>query len=283
MRQPTTCHCSRRCSPASSRRPFRPPASAMLRGALEGESKPSALIAQLAPLHRGSRRAPQRIRPSVRPAAARAKPGGRRHRPVACGAHRSSLAAWIAAIGEFEALVFARDLRLRASADPFPVLRRGRSAVFDGSRARPSAAARSDGASATTWRSAASAARLLIVSGSNMSGKSTLLRAVGANAVLALAGAPVRAARLTLSPLAIGATIRVEDSLQQGHSRFYSEILQIRDIVQLAAAAQAGAVPARRDPPRHELARPADRGRGDRRVRWSMRARSGWSRRTTSR
>ena len=61
-----------------------------------------------------------------------------------------------------------------------------------------------------------------------MSGKSTLLRAVGVNVVLALAGAPVRARQLTLSPLAIGATLRVEDSLQAGHSRFYAEILRIR-------------------------------------------------------
>jgi DNA mismatch repair ATPase MutS len=64
-----------------------------------------------------------------------------------------------------------------------------------------------------------------------MSGKSTLLRAIGINAVLALAGAPVRAARLSISPLTIGATIRIGDSLQEGHSRFYTEILRIRDIV----------------------------------------------------
>jgi DNA mismatch repair ATPase MutS len=75
---------------------------------------------------------------------------------------------------------------------------------------------------------------VLVVSGSNMSGKSTLLRAVGVNAVLALAGAPVRATRLELSPLAVGATIRVEDSLREGHSRFYTEILRIRDIITAA-------------------------------------------------
>jgi DNA mismatch repair ATPase MutS len=74
----------------------------------------------------------------------------------------------------------------------------------------------------------------LIVSGSNMSGKSTLLRAVGVNVVLALAGAPVRATEMTLSWLSIGATIRVDDSLQEGHSRFYTEILRIRTIVELA-------------------------------------------------
>ena len=48
-----------------------------------------------------------------------------------------------------------------------------------------------------------------------MSGKSTLLRTVGVNAVLAFAGAPVRAASLRLSPLRIGATLRIQDSLQE--------------------------------------------------------------------
>ena len=105
---------------------------------------------------------------------------------------------------------------------------------------------------------------VIVVSGSNMSGKSTLLRAVGINVVLALAGAPVRAAALQLSPLAIGATLRIEDSLQEGHSRFYAEILRIRGIVERRARAGAAAVPARRNPARHQFARSADRRRGDR-------------------
>jgi hypothetical protein len=78
-------------------------------------------------------------------------------------------------------------------------------------------------------------ARLLIVSGSNMSGKSTLLRSIGIAAVLAQAGLPVRATRLRLSPLAIGATLRIQDSLQTGKSRFYAEIIRLRQIVELAA------------------------------------------------
>jgi len=72
------------------------------------------------------------------------------------------------------------------------------------------------------------------VSGSNMSGKSTLLRAVGMNVVLAMAGAPVRARRLRLTPLQVGASIRVNDSLQEGSSRFYAEITRLRQIVDLA-------------------------------------------------
>src|SRR5262249_59789667 len=77
--------------------------------------------------------------------------------------------------------------------------------------------------------------RLLVVSGSNMSGKSTLLRTVGINAVLALAGAPVRAVSLRLSPLALGATLRIQDSLLEGRSRFYAEITRIRTLADLAA------------------------------------------------
>ena len=76
--------------------------------------------------------------------------------------------------------------------------------------------------------------RLIVLSGSNMSGKSTFLRTIGVNVVLALAGAPVAARRLRLSPLVLGATLHVEDSLQAGHSRFYAEILRIRAIVDAA-------------------------------------------------
>ena len=66
-----------------------------------------------------------------------------------------------------------------------------------------------------------------------MSGKSTFLRTVGINAVLALAGAPVRRAACVYRPLAIGATLRIQDSLQAGRSRFYAEILRVRQIVDL--------------------------------------------------
>jgi MutS domain V len=76
--------------------------------------------------------------------------------------------------------------------------------------------------------------RVLVVSGSNMSGKSTLLRTVAVNAVLAQAGAPVRARRLRLSPLAVGASIRIQDSLQAGASRFYAEITRLRQIMEKA-------------------------------------------------
>jgi hypothetical protein len=76
--------------------------------------------------------------------------------------------------------------------------------------------------------------QVLLVSGSNMSGKSTYLRTVGVNVVLALAGAPVPAGRLALTPLHAGATLRIQDSLQAGTSRFYAEITRLKELADLA-------------------------------------------------
>ena len=74
---------------------------------------------------------------------------------------------------------------------------------------------------------------LHVISGSNMSGKSTWMRAIGANLVLAMAGAPVRARRFRITTLQIGASIRTVDSLQEGVSRFYAEIKRVRQIIDL--------------------------------------------------
>jgi DNA mismatch repair ATPase MutS len=75
--------------------------------------------------------------------------------------------------------------------------------------------------------------RLMVVSGSNMSGKSTYLRTLGVNLALALAGAPVRARSFRMTHLRIGASIRTLDSIQEGTSRFYAEITRLGQIVKL--------------------------------------------------
>ncbi|MGZ8710242.1 MAG: MutS-related protein, partial [Thermoanaerobaculia bacterium] len=76
--------------------------------------------------------------------------------------------------------------------------------------------------------------RLLVVSASNMSGKSTMMRSVGIAAVLAMAGAPVCARSLRLSTMQVGASIRIADSLQENASRFYAEILRIRQVLEMS-------------------------------------------------
>jgi hypothetical protein len=150
-------------------------------------------------------------------------------------AHRATLAEWLDAVGEIEAFSSLATYAFEHPADPFPELRDAAPVFAADALAHPLLPART--AVANDVRLGGAAPHVLVVSGSNMSGKSTLLRAIGINAVLALAGAPVRAARLTLSSLAIGATIRIGDSLQEGHSRFYTEILRIRDIVARARGA----------------------------------------------
>ncbi|MGB0125873.1 MAG: hypothetical protein WBP63_20685, partial [Silvibacterium sp.] len=77
--------------------------------------------------------------------------------------------------------------------------------------------------------------RLIIISGPNMAGKSTFIRSVGVNAVLAQAGAPVRARRMVLSELQVAASICILDSLQGGLSRFYAEITRLKQIHDLTA------------------------------------------------
>ena len=84
--------------------------------------------------------------------------------------------------------------------------------------------------------------RMLLVSGSNMSGKSTLLRSVGINTVLAWAGAPVCAHKFEVSRLQVAAAMRIQDSLQTGTSHFFAELKRIQLIVELAKQQNASPV-----------------------------------------
>ena len=83
--------------------------------------------------------------------------------------------------------------------------------------------------------------RFLFVTGSNMSGKSTLLRAIGMNVVLAQAGGPVCADEMRLMPLTLATSIRVQDSLEYGISYFMAELRRLREVVEIAhATGEAG-------------------------------------------
>jgi hypothetical protein len=83
--------------------------------------------------------------------------------------------------------------------------------------------------------------RLVLVTGSNMAGKSSFLRTVGVNALLAQAGAPVCATALTLVPCRLSTSIQITDAPEQGLSRFYAEVKRIRSILDACAAAEATA------------------------------------------
>jgi MutS domain V len=149
--------------------------------------------------------------------------------------HGRRMRIWIDVIGELEALLSLATYSFEHPADPFPEFAGAPSSMplFTGGELGhpliPDAQCvrnnvRLDGDT-----------RVLLVSGSNMSGKSTLLRTVGINAVLAMAGAPIRGKSLRLAPLSLGTRLRSADSLQEGRSTFYTEVLRIRQVFDLAS------------------------------------------------
>jgi hypothetical protein len=145
--------------------------------------------------------------------------------------HGAQVVAWLVAVGDVEALSSLATYAYEHPKDPYPELLDGEASFTADALGHPLLPATQTVPNDVRLSHPTG---LLVVSGSNMSGKSTLLRSVGINAVLAFAGAPIRAARLALTPLSIGATLRVQDSLQDGRSRFYSEIMRLRHLADLA-------------------------------------------------
>jgi len=146
--------------------------------------------------------------------------------------HGRAVRLWLETVGEIEALSSLASYAWERPADPFPEFATTGPLFESEGLGHPLIPeARSVKNDIMLGRGT----RLIVVSGSNMSGKSTLLRTVGVNAVLAMAGAPVRARRLRLSAIAVGASIRVTDSLKGGTSRFYAEITRLKHLMELAA------------------------------------------------
>ncbi len=145
--------------------------------------------------------------------------------------HGTKLGSWLEALGDFEALLSLAAYSYEHPQDTFPHFVAGPATFFATGLGHPLLSA------ATCVRNdvvLGDPTQILLISGSNMSGKSTLLRSVGVNAVLAFAGAPVRAYTLTISPLTLAASIQINDSLLAGRSRFYAEILRLRAITEVS-------------------------------------------------
>ncbi|MFO0823252.1 MAG: hypothetical protein U0792_09040 [Gemmataceae bacterium] len=144
-----------------------------------------------------------------------------------------AVARWLRAVGEIEALSSLASASYENPGDVFPTVESGPVRLVAVGIGHPliplEKCVRND-----VTLGGESGPRVLLISGSNMSGKSTLLRAVGVNAVLALAGGVVRAQSLTLTPLSLAATMRVQDSLQAGRSRFFAEVTKVRQLLDLA-------------------------------------------------
>ncbi|HVZ18398.1 MAG TPA: hypothetical protein VG897_14855, partial [Terriglobales bacterium] len=142
-----------------------------------------------------------------------------------------AIRSWLTTIGEIEALVSLAAYSYEHPGDPFAEFVEGEDTQFVGEcLGHPLISAEKN------IRNDAhldQATRALVVSGSNMSGKSTYLRTIGLNAVLAMAGAPVRATILRLAPVQVASSLHVVDSLQTGRSGFASELGRLREIMVL--------------------------------------------------
>jgi len=152
--------------------------------------------------------------------------------------HGAAVLGWLEVIGEFEALSSLATLAYERPDDVYPEftdqapLLEGRGM---GHPLLPREGCVRNDLSLGAAPDPGMAANLWIISGSNMSGKSTWLRTAGTLCVLAYAGAPVRAHSLRLSPMTLGASIRVQDSLQEGVSHFAAEVRRLRAIADLTS------------------------------------------------
>jgi MutS domain V len=150
--------------------------------------------------------------------------------------HGAAIREWLAVTGEAEALSALAVYAYEHPADTFPQFIDGGPYLNAHALAHPLLSREK---SVPNELNLDSDLQLLVISGPNMAGKSTFIRCVGVNTVLALCGAPVRATSLRLSPLAVAASICVLDSLSGGTSRFYAEIRRLK----LAEDLAAGTVP----------------------------------------
>ncbi|MCC6810201.1 MAG: DNA mismatch repair protein MutS [Deltaproteobacteria bacterium] len=147
-------------------------------------------------------------------------------------AHGRAAAEWLLLVGDVEALASLAAYRFEQPSDVFPEIADGPPRIEATALGHPLLARDKCVANDVMLLDRP---QIYVVSGSNMSGKSTYMRTIGTNVVLALAGAPVRAASMRVSPLHIGASLRVQDSLQEGASRFYAEIRRLKQVMDLAA------------------------------------------------
>lgn len=140
----------------------------------------------------------------------------------------SRVQVWLQAAGEWESLAALSVLRRDHPDWTFPVIDDAENTFAATALAHPLLPTHEAVANDV---SVGPAGQFLFVTGSNMSGKSTLLRAIGINAVLAHAGAPVFAARIEMPPVTIWTCMRVEDSLERGVSFFMAELERLKTVV----------------------------------------------------
>lgn len=147
--------------------------------------------------------------------------------------HRAHLADWLAVVGELEALNSLAGLAFAEVGFVFPKIASHFSLLTSHTLGHPLIPAPQRVSNDLTF---GGPGRTMLVTGSNMSGKSTFLRTVGTNAVLALAGSVVCAEAMSLPVLRIFTSMRTQDSLEESTSSFYAELKRLRQLLETVAA-----------------------------------------------
>jgi hypothetical protein len=146
--------------------------------------------------------------------------------------HGPDMRRWLAAWAEFEALSALATYAFEHPCDIYPEILPSGTASFEASQlGHPLLATTAVRNDITLNQNT----RFYLISGSNMAGKSTLLRAIGTNAILAAVGAPIRATSARISSLQICASIALVDSLAESKSKFLAEAERLQ--VSIAATA----------------------------------------------
>ncbi len=148
------------------------------------------------------------------------------------GCHGMKMLEWLAAVGELDALISLSAYAYEHPLDVFPELCDEGPTIEAEGIGHP--LLHEDTCVRNDFQLGGDV-RFVIVSGSNMSGKSTFVRAIGLNTVLAWMGAPVRCTKLSLSKLAVGASVRVQDSVIDGRSHFLAEMQRLRRMIDVAS------------------------------------------------
>jgi len=143
--------------------------------------------------------------------------------------HRNDIGTWFRVLASFETLSSLATISFNQPAWSYPTLADG-VAVFRAEELGHPLIPAAERIS-STFRTAGPA-QIGLITGSNMAGKSTFLRSVGVNMVLAMAGAPVCAKEMTLSPMKVISSMRVSDNLEENTSTFYAELKKLKYIIE---------------------------------------------------
>lgn len=147
--------------------------------------------------------------------------------------NRDHVLSWFHTLAEFEALCTIANFHFNHPSFSFPILDEEHGSFIAKQIGHPLIDAHKRICSSFETRGKA---KLALVTGSNMAGKSTFLRSIGVNMVLAMMGAPVCAESLVLAPMRVISSMRVTDNLEESTSTFYAELKKLKHIIQAVNA-----------------------------------------------